>query len=113
MSEQKLNVNRLAHDKGALEAKVSERMGKTVRLEENEAMITDLESVTSHVTPAILLRERGRGGAVYIHAQSAKLVENVQTGPQQPENWWIIFLEEGQNCRFYRQPSVWYFKPCA
>lgn len=112
MSEQKLNVNDLARDKAALEAKVTERIGKTVKLEENEAVITDLESVTSHVTPAILLRERGRGGAVCIHAQSAKLVETVQTGPQLPENSWIIFLEDGQNCRFYGQPSVWYFKLC-
>lgn len=112
MTGSKLRLNN-TNDRSVIEEKVKDKIGKSVRLEENEAVIAEFESVTSVLVPAILVKEHGGAGAIYIHAESAELVDMVRTGPEQPENFSIIFLEEGQNCRFYGRPSVRFFRLCG
>ncbi|EEQ28598.1 hypothetical protein McanMca71_005376 [Microsporum canis] len=114
MSDQILNVNEIANDttieRSALERKVKDKIGRNVTLDTNIAIIEALQSVTSLVVPALLLKVHGGAGAVYIHDESAELVDRVKTGPDERQNFQIILLKEGQNCRFYGRPTVWYFR---
>jgi hypothetical protein len=112
MSDQILNVNDIANDKSALERRVKDKTGKTVKLDEHIAIIKDLQSVTSFEAPALLLKEHGDPGAVYIHEESAEPVGRVLTGPEQSKNYQILFLKDGQNFRFYGRPTVWFFRVC-
>ncbi|KAL2846608.1 hypothetical protein BJY01DRAFT_247144 [Aspergillus pseudoustus] len=114
MSDQILNVNDIASDavieRSALERKVEDRIRKTVTLDTDMAIIEVLQSVTSYVAPALLLKVHGGAGAVYIHDESAELIDRVKTGPDESQNFQILFLKEGQNCRFYGRPTVWFFR---
>lgn len=110
MSTQRLNVNDDANDRTALEKKVQQRVGRKVTMDEKEATISEFDSLSSNVVPAILVKEQGGGGAVYIHAESADLVDMLQTGPDRQPNFWLMFLESGENFRFYGRPSVRYFR---
>ncbi|MCJ1448699.1 MAG: hypothetical protein MMC23_009216 [Stictis urceolatum] len=112
MSSLKISVNELLNKKSALEEKVKNEIGESVTLDDTEATITEFGDIDSAIAPAILVKENGRDGAVYLHAKSAELVDNLRTGPKQAANYWIIFLRDGQNFRFYGQPSVKYFKRC-
>jgi hypothetical protein len=88
-------VNDVADDRNALENLVKGKTGKKVILEENEVVTTKFESVTLFVTLIILVKEYRGGGLVNIHTESAELVDMLRTGPQQPENFWVFFLEGG------------------
>ncbi|KAL4740368.1 hypothetical protein BDV11DRAFT_169135 [Aspergillus similis] len=114
MSDQILNVNDIASDaaieRSALERKVEDKIGKSVTLDADMAIIEVLQSVTSLVAPALLLKVHGGAGAVYIHDESAELIDRVKTGPDESQNFQILFLKEGQNCRFYGRPTVWFFR---
>jgi hypothetical protein len=114
MSDQILNVNDIASDaaieRSALESKVEKKIGRSVTLDADMAIIEVLQSVTSLVAPALLLKVHGGAGAVYIHDESAELIDRVKTGPDESQNFQILFLKEGQNCRFYGRPTVWFFR---
>lgn len=98
-------------DKEALQKSVEAKIGESVTFDEQEATITELESISWPVASALLVKEHGRGGRIQIHEQSGNCVLTVMTGPQFDENFSIAWLEKGQNFRFYGKPSVWFFRP--
>ncbi|KNG87647.1 hypothetical protein ANOM_004143 [Aspergillus nomiae NRRL 13137] len=98
-------------DKEALTRSVETKVGEKVTFDEQEAMITDFESVAWPVAAALLIKENGRGGRIQVHEQSGKWVLTVMTGPQFNEKYSLVWLKKGQNLRFYGKPSVWFFRP--
>lgn len=98
-------------DKQALIALVEKETGEPVIFDEQEATITDLESVSWPHVSALLVSEKGRGGRIQIHEQSGKCVLTVMTGSQFAEKYSIAWLKKGQNFRFYGNPTVWFFTP--
>ncbi|MCJ1449081.1 MAG: hypothetical protein MMC23_009600 [Stictis urceolatum] len=112
MSSQMISFNNLLGNKSALEEKVKDEIGEIVTLDDTEATITEFGDIDSATAPAILVKENGRDGAIYLHAKSAELVDSLRTGPKQSANYWIILLRDGQNLRFYGQPTVKYFRRC-
>lgn len=100
-------------DKQALNKSVEAKTGGSVVLDENQATITDLQSVSWPVASALLVKENGSGGRIQIHEQSGECVLVVMTGPQFDEHFAIAWLKKGQNFRFYGKPSVWFFRPAS
>lgn len=105
--EQKIKVDDIAGDDTLLEAKVKGLTGEDVTLAPTNVELHDLDSVDWNTACALLVKIDGGVGAVYVHGEELDIV---MTGPDHGPGWWLITLEQGQNCRFYGQPSVRYFR---
>jgi hypothetical protein len=91
-----LNVNEIASDvaikRSELESMVNHQIGRNVKLDTDIAIIEALQSATALATPALLLKVHGGAGVVNIHDESAELIDRVNTGPDKPQNFQILFL---------------------
>ena len=98
-------------NKESLMKSVEAKTGESVTFDDEEATITDFESVSWPVASAILVKENGRGGRIQIHERSGECVLTLMTGPQFDEKYSVAWLKNGQNFRFYGRPMVWFFRP--
>jgi hypothetical protein len=113
LKPQKIKVTDLKNDETSLVNKAIEEIGESVTLDKTETVVSDFGSLsldTSPPIPAILVTENGGGGAVQIHTKNGDLVDRQTTGPNQPENSWLMIIKSGQNFRFLGRPTVRYFR---
>ena len=77
-----------------------------VAIDTEETVGTDLEEVDPSVR-AVLVRKDGGAGAVRVTGGNLK---NVVTGPTRGAGFVIVVVPSGENCRFFGNPSVRYFR---
>lgn len=71
-----------------------------MRLDKKWKVCEDLEKADTSIR-ALLVKQDCDWGAVRVDSDP---VSNVVTG--QGNDFYIVYIEDGQSCRFYRQPSV-------
>jgi hypothetical protein len=115
------NATAMSHDDTMLEKVVQQRvsplcfiqqcydlltimqLGYDVRLDKEWTVCENLEKADSSIR-ALLVRQDCEWGAVRVDSVP---VSNVVTG--QGNDFYIVYIDTGQSCRFYQQPSVRFF----
>ncbi|GAB1312011.1 hypothetical protein MFIFM68171_02221 [Madurella fahalii] len=97
---QVVKVTAISHDDATLEA----MLGYGVRLDKEWAVCKSLEKADPSIR-ALLVKQDCEWGAVRVDSIP---VSNVVTG--QGNDFYIVYIDTGQSCRFFHQPSVRSFR---
>lgn len=76
-----------------------------MKIEEEWTECKDLDKADPSIR-ALLVKQECAWGAVRVDSDP---VSNVVTGPGQGQDFYIVYIDPDQSCRFYQTPSVRYF----
>jgi len=105
MANREERVTDIAKNDAALEVKAGQMCDEDVKLDSDEAVVSDLGEVPEEVV-AVLIKLHGGNGALRAFTQP---LINVVTGPEKSRGY-IIVNVSGLDTRIFGSPSLRYFR---